>query len=155
MNKMMDSIVLLAAHPLAHVNAILNGTATLMLLIGFVLIKRGKVAAHRRVMLSAFGTSAAFLVCYLAYHVWPVGAQTTPFQGEGLARTVYLSILFSHIILAIVMLFPILFTIYYGLSDQRTKHRKLARWTYPIWLYCVDYWCGDLFDALSPLCLSG
>lgn len=133
---MILSLLLLAdVHPLAHINAALNATATVLLVLGFVQIKRGRERAHMWTMLAAFGVSVVFLICYLAYHVWPVGAQATPFQGQGPIRSAYYAILISHIILA--MLVPALaaVTIYLGLRDQRAKHLRIAKLTFPIWLY--------------------
>lgn len=127
---------LLAAHPLAHLNAALNALATVLLIVGYLLIRRGKEDAHRRVMISAFGVSIAFLISYLAYHVWPVGAKTTEFPGSDIMKKlVYLPILLTHIVLAALVPFLALATINYGLRDMRAKHRRLARWTFPIWLY--------------------
>ena len=127
--------IVAAAHPLATVNAVLNGIATLLLVVGYLLIRQRREAAHRRAMLAAFGVSIAFLICYLAYHVWPVGAKSTPFGGVGIARTVYFAILISHIILAALVPFLASLTIYLGWRDRRAAHRRLARWTFPIWLY--------------------
>jgi uncharacterized membrane protein YozB (DUF420 family) len=76
-----------------------------------------------------------FLICYLAYHVWPVGAKATPFRGPDSARPIYYGILISHIILAAAVPFLAGATIYLGLGDRRAAHRRLARWTFPIWLY--------------------
>ena len=137
-----------AAHPLVHVNAGLNSLATILLVIGWVLIKRGRRDAHARVMLTAFLVSTAFLACYLVYH-YQVGRVN--FTHPGPIRYVYLAILFSHILLAVTVPFLAVATIYLGLvghgwmgSAKRTaeqriavlaKHRRLARWTYPIWLY--------------------
>ncbi len=136
---------LFAAHPLATVNAVLNGAATVLLVVGYVLIRRRRDRAHRNVMLMAFGVSVLFLISYLAYHVWPVGAKTTPFGGTGAVRAVYLVILVSHIILAAAV--PVLagWTIWLGLKNERARHRRLARWTFPIWLYVsitgvIIYW---------------
>ncbi|MEX2187979.1 MAG: DUF420 domain-containing protein [Pirellulales bacterium] len=122
-------------HPLATINALLNGSATVLLVVGFVLIKRRREQAHRRVMLSAFGVSVAFLICYLAYHVWPVGAKATPFAGEGFAKTAYYTMLVSHILLAAAVPVLAIRTIYLGLHDRRAAHRRWAKWTFPIWLY--------------------
>ena len=126
---------LLAVHPLATVNASLNATATVLLLVGYALVRKRRLVGHKRVMLSAFGVSVVFLVCYFAYHVWPVGAKATPFQGSGGIRTVYYAILVSHIVLAmaVAVLAPV--TIWLGLRDSRARHRQVARWTFPIWLY--------------------
>lgn len=120
-------------HDLPAVNAALNATATVLLLLGYVLIKQGKETAHKWTMLTAFGVSCAFLVCYLVYHF---GAKLhVPFSGPAGLRPVYLLILFSHILLAMAVPVLALLTIYRGLRDQREKHRRIARWTFPIWLY--------------------
>jgi uncharacterized membrane protein YozB (DUF420 family) len=126
---------LVGVHPLATVNALLNGLATLLLVWGFVLIKRRREDAHRRVMLAAFGVSVAFLICYLAYHVWPVGAKATPFPGAGAAKIAYYGILISHIILAAAVPVLAIRTIYLGLRNRRRDHLRWAKWTFPIWLY--------------------
>lgn len=128
--------LLLAAHPLAHINALLNATATVLLVVGYVLIKQRRETAHKRTMLTAFGVSVLFLISYLAYHVWPVGAQATPFPGPRSVKLgVYLPLLISHILLAMVVPPLAAVTIYLGLRDKRERHRRLARWTFPIWLY--------------------
>jgi uncharacterized membrane protein YozB (DUF420 family) len=122
-------------HPLAHVNAALNALATVLLIVGFVFIKQRRERAHIRTMLAAFAVSVAFLTCYMAYHVWPVGAQATPFRGEGPIRSVYFAVLISHILLAMIVPPLVAVTIFLGLRDLREKHRKLAKFTFPIWLY--------------------
>ena len=125
-------LIAAGAHPLVHVNATLNATAFLLLIAGYVLIKRGRELAHKRVMLSAFAVSVAFLICYLIYHAM---AGSTPYQGQGISRAIYFTILISHIILAAAVPPLAIATIYFGLRDARASHRKLARWTFPIWLY--------------------
>jgi len=132
---MMDcgwSLIAADIHPLATVNAVLNATATVLLVIGYRLIKRRREVAHKWVMLTAFGVSIAFLACYLAYHV-QVGS--VPFQGTGWIRPIYYGILLTHVLLATTV--PVLasITIYFGLRDRRLRHRRIARVTYPIWLY--------------------
>ncbi len=131
----LDLGLLADVHPLATVNALLNGLATVLLVVGFVLIKCRREDAHRRVMLAAFGVSVVFLICYLAYHVWPVGAKATPFSGSGAVKTAYYAVLVSHIILAAAVPVLAIRTIYLGLRDRRAAHRRWARWTFPIWLY--------------------
>lgn len=84
-------------------NASLNLTATLLLLTGFGLIKNGRERAHKWVMITAFAVSTIFLVCYLAYHVWPIGAANTQFPGTGVARLIYFVVLSTHIILAMAV----------------------------------------------------
>jgi len=116
-------------------NASLNLTATLLLIVGLTLIKTGRELAHKRVMISAFAMSVLFLMSYLAYHVWPVGAAATPFHGAGAIRWFYYLILITHIILAMAVPVLAVVTIWLGISDRRAAHRKWARWTFPIWLY--------------------
>lgn len=123
----MDLVKLLPA-----VNAVLNATATLLLLFGYWMIKRGRARWHARTMLSAFGVSVLFLACYLVYHAL---AGHVAFTGPEPVRQVYLVILLSHIALAATVPFLAGVTIYFGLRGRLTAHRKLARWTLPIWLY--------------------
>jgi uncharacterized membrane protein YozB (DUF420 family) len=126
---------LLAAAPtLATVNAGLNFTAALLLIAGFALIRRGRVGAHRNAMLAAFTTSIVFLGCYLYYHFQP-GHATHRFAGSGAAKAGYYALLVSHIVLAAVVPFLASATIWLGLADRRAAHRRLARWTFPIWMY--------------------
>jgi uncharacterized membrane protein YozB (DUF420 family) len=117
---------------LPAVNATLNALATVLLVCGWVLIKARRERAHKITMLTAFAVSCVFLACYLVYHNH-VGS--VRFGGTGAARTVYLVILVSHIVLAATVPFLAGITIYLGLADRREKHRGLARWTFPIWLY--------------------
>jgi len=126
---------LLAVHPLASVNAALNATAAVLLLAGYVLIKRKREKAHRNVMLAAFGVSVAFLACYLVYHVGVMKGKSTPFNGAGPIRLAYFGMLISHIVLAAAVPFLAASNIYLGFADRRYRHRRLARWTFPIWLY--------------------
>lgn len=123
----MDPLKILPA-----VNAVLNGTATLLLLFGFAMIKRGRVRAHARTMLSAFGVSVLFLACYLIYHAL---AGHVAFTGPEPVRQVYLVILISHVALAATVPFLAGVTIYFAVRGRLAAHRKLARWTLPIWLY--------------------
>jgi putative membrane protein len=120
-------------HDLPAVNAALNGTATILLTVGFVLIKRKRVTAHRTVMLAAFGVSVAFLACYLTYHL-RTGART-PFGGTGLIRAFYFAMLVSHILLALVIVPLVLTTLALALRGRFDRHRAWARWTYPLWYY--------------------
>ena len=116
-------------------NAALNLTATVLLVGGYLQIKRGKEKAHKRTMLSAFAVSCLFLISYGAYHFWPVGAAATPFRGTGTVRFVYFTILISHIVLAMAVPVLAIVTIILGIRDKRRAHRRFARWTFPIWLY--------------------
>jgi uncharacterized membrane protein YozB (DUF420 family) len=127
---------------LPTLNAALNATSAVLLLLGWVLILRRRIDAHRRAMLSAFGCSIVFLISYLIYH-FQVGS--VKFQGTGTIRTVYLTILLTHTVLAAAV--PVLATITLSraLARRFDKHRKIARWTLPIWLYVsvtgvVVYW---------------
>ena len=119
-------------HSLPAVNATLNGTAAVLLVIGFALIRSGRKAAHMRVMLTAFGVSVAFLICYLVYHA-QVGSVRYP--GTGFIRTVYLTILATHTVLAATVPFLAIITLRRALRGDFAKHRRIARWTLPIWLY--------------------
>lgn len=146
-----ELVMLLAAHPIVHVNAALNSLATVLLVVGLWLIKKNRVAAHGRTMLLAFAVSALFLACYLYYH-YLVGSVKFTYPGN--VRYVYYGVLASHVILAFFVPFLAIRQIYLGLravgwwpgggleGDQlvaaaayREKHCRLARWTYPIWLY--------------------
>jgi uncharacterized membrane protein YozB (DUF420 family) len=133
---------MIQATDLPTVNAILNSLATILLITGFVLIRRKKIDAHRRVMIAAFATSVLFLVCYLIYHA-QVGS--VRFQRTGTIRTVYLSILLTHTVLAAAVPFLAVITLSRGLKKRYGRHKAIARWTLPIWLYVsvtgvVVYW---------------
>lgn len=117
---------------LPHLNAVINSAATVALIAGLVFIKKGNISYHRAAMTVAFGLGAIFLVSYLIYHAT---ADSTSFGGEGTIRSVYYFFLLTHIVLAAVALFPILFAYYYGYTDQRVKHRKVVKFAFPIWLY--------------------
>jgi uncharacterized membrane protein YozB (DUF420 family) len=120
------------------INATLNGASAVLLLTGRRLIAQRKIQQHRAVMISAVITSSLFLVCYLTYHallqIYAHGA-ITRFQGTGLSRPIYFSILLSHTILAVVTVPLVLITLNRGLHARFDKHRAIARWTFPIWLY--------------------
>ena len=117
---------------LATLNAVLNGTSAALIATGVVLIKRGRRVWHKRVMIAAVITSSLFLVSYLYYHAH-VGS--VHFQGHGWSRPVYFSILISHTILAAVIVPFVLVTLTRGLRGRYDKHKRSARWTYPMWLY--------------------
>ena len=119
-------------HDLPIVNATLNGMAGILLLIGFLLIRRKKVSAHQKVMWTAFSVSCAFLVCYLVYH-YNVGS--VKFDKPGWVRTVYLWILGTHTILAATVPFLAVITLRRGQTRRIARHRAIARWTFPIWMY--------------------
>lgn len=128
----MSMLLAEAVHPLATTNAVLNTLAAVLLVAGWVFIKRGQVAAHRAAMVAAFVTSAVFLACYLAYH-YSVGH--VKFQGEGPVRTVYFAILISHIILAVAVPVLALRMFFLAWKGRFDAHRRLGRITLPIWLY--------------------
>jgi uncharacterized membrane protein YozB (DUF420 family) len=113
-------------------NASLNGTSAVLLVTAHSMIQRGKLASHRRLMLAAVITSSLFLISYVYYHAH-VGS--VRFRGQGWSRPVYFSILISHIILAAAVVPLVLVTLSRALHERFDRHRAIARWTYPIWLY--------------------
>ena len=127
---------------LPTLNASLNALAALFLIAGLVFIKRRNLGAHRFSMLSAFACSVAFLISYLYYH-FQVGS--VRFQGTGTVRTVYFAVLLTHTILAALVPFLASITLFRALREQFDRHRAIARWTLPIWLYVsvtgvIIYW---------------
>jgi uncharacterized membrane protein YozB (DUF420 family) len=114
------------------IDAGLNGTSAVLLVVGRGFIKRGRMAAHRAVMITALVSSSLFLASYLYYH-WHVGS--VHFQGQGVWRPVYFSILISHTILAAAIVPMIIITLSRALRERFDRHRAIARWTYPLWLY--------------------
>jgi uncharacterized membrane protein YozB (DUF420 family) len=127
---------------LPAVNASLNACAAVLLIWGYTLIRRKRIDAHRRVMIGAFSVSVAFLISYLVYH-YEVGS--VRFQKTGTIRTVYLTILLTHTVLAAAVPFLAGITLYRGLRGDYARHRRIARWALPIWLYVsvtgvVVYW---------------
>ena len=119
---------------LPAVNASLNGVATLLLIAGRVLIRRRRVDAHRRVMISAFAVSALFLALYVTHKV-SRGFENTTFHAEGIAKLAYLAILFTHLTLAMAVPVLAIALIRLGLRKRFTLHRRLARLAWPIWIY--------------------
>ncbi len=117
---------------LPALNAVLNSTAAVLLCIGWFLIKRGRWKQHRAVMIAAFCTSMLFLISYLTYHA-QVGS--VRFTRQGPIRTVYFAILLTHTILAVVIVPLVLMTLSRGLTEKFDRHRAIARWTLPLWLY--------------------
>jgi len=117
---------------LPSVNATLNATAAVLLIWGYLLIRRKQIATHRKVMISAFAVSSAFLICYLVYH-FQVGSVHYPHTGA--LRAIYLSILATHTLLAAAVPPLAIVTLSRGLGARFDKHRRIARWTLPIWLY--------------------
>jgi len=114
------------------INAVLNGTSAVLLVIGRSYIKRGQMAAHRAVMITALISSTLFLSSYLYYHAH-VGS--VHFPGQGIWRPVYFSILISHTLLAITIVPMVIITLNRALHQRFDRHRAIARWTYPLWLY--------------------
>ena len=116
------------------INACLNGLATVLMTVGFVFIKSGNKEGHRKMMLSAGTVSAIFLVGYVAHKIMVRGVHT-PFGGEGAIRTVYYVMLISHILLAISIAYLVPRTFLLAIKGDFDRHRKWARWTFPIWYY--------------------
>jgi uncharacterized membrane protein YozB (DUF420 family) len=114
------------------INATLNGTSAVLLLIGWNFIKRGRMAAHRAFMIAALTASTLFLTSYLYYHAH-VGS--VPFQGRGWSRPIYFTILTSHTILAVAIVPMVIITLTRALRERFDRHRAIARWTFPLWLY--------------------
>jgi uncharacterized membrane protein YozB (DUF420 family) len=114
------------------INATLNGTSAILLLVGHNLIRRGRMAAHRAVMLSAVIVSTLFLISYLYYHA---NVGSVRFQGKGWSRPVYFTILTSHTLLAAAIVPLVIITLSRALRERFEQHRAIARWTYPLWLY--------------------
>lgn len=119
-------------HDLPALNASLNGTAAILLVIAYSFIRRGKIKAHKRTMLAAFSVSVAFLISYLIYHA-QVGS--VHYGKTGAIRTVYLTILATHTLLAAAVPVLAIITLRRALKGDFRRHRKIARWTFPIWLY--------------------
>jgi uncharacterized membrane protein YozB (DUF420 family) len=122
----------LTLHDLPAVNATLNGISAILLVVAYLLIRARRIEQHRRVMLAAFSTSTLFLICYLVYHA-QVGS--VRFTRQGLVRPLYYSILVTHVVLAAATLPLAIITLSRGLKMRYARHRAIARWTFPIWLY--------------------
>lgn len=117
---------------LPPIYAAVNGYTAIILIVALWAIKNRKINLHEQLMKTAIGLSLAFLVMYVAYHLT---SDPTPFGGEGVIKTVYYTILISHILLSIIIIPLVLVTFVRGISQQFTEHRKIARITFPIWLY--------------------
>lgn len=115
-------------------NASLNALSGVFLVIAYVHIRNRRIALHRRYMLAACFTSVAFLVSYVTYHTLR-GGVVTRFAGEGVWRTVYLAILGTHTVLAVVILPLVIYSVVNGLKMRVPQHRRVARWTFPLWMY--------------------
>jgi putative membrane protein len=117
---------------LPHLNAALNATSAVLLSIAWWHIKQRHIQTHRRFMIAAFITSSCFLASYLIYHA-QIGSK--PFPGTGLARAIYFSILIPHVLLAAVVLPMAIVTLRRGLRRDDARHRRIARWTMPLWMF--------------------
>ena len=122
----------MTVHDLPAVNATLNAISAVLLIIAYVLILNRRIDAHRRVMIAAFTTSTLFLICYVIYHA-RVGSVRFPRQG--FVRPLYFTILITHVSLAFVVLPLAIVTLSRGLRASYPRHRAIARWTFPIWMY--------------------
>ena len=121
---------------LPHVNASLNALATALLIAGWFLIRQGRIEAHRKVMLACFGVSVVFLASYVTYHIGKGGVSTPfPQYPPAAVRYFYYAILLTHVLLAAAVPVLAIVSIYLGLKDRRETHRRVSRWTWPIWLY--------------------
>jgi len=123
---------MLSLHDLPAINAALNGISAVLLVIAWILILNRRIAAHRRVMIAAFSTSSLFLICYVIYHA-QVGS--VRFTRQGVVRPLYFGILITHVTLAAAVLPLAIVTLSRGLKARYDRHRAIARWTLPIWLY--------------------
>ena len=123
----------MSLHDLPAVNATLNGLSAIFLTAGFISIRRGNIKAHRACMVTAFCTSTIFLACYLTYHIYV--KTLTHFTNPPWFRPIYLTILITHTILAVVIVPLILTTLYLAVKQRFATHKKVARWTWPLWLY--------------------
>ena len=119
---------------LPAINATLNASSGVLLLIAYVLIRRHKIAQHRRFMLAACFTSLAFLCCYVLNHYLRHGV-VTHFKGTGAIRPIYFTILTTHTILAVLILPLVIVTLFNGLKMRVLQHRRIAKWTFPLWMY--------------------
>jgi uncharacterized membrane protein YozB (DUF420 family) len=119
---------------LPAINATLNAIATVLLLYGYYLIRKKRMREHRKVMIAAFTVSVLFLACYLTYHAIQRGV-STPFGGTGAIAVFYYAMLITHVVLAAVVPVLAIITMRRGLASRFDPHRRIARWTFPIWLY--------------------
>ncbi len=133
-------------HIFAATNAVINSLVTILLLTAFYLARQRKYAQHRATMYAAMLLSILFLVSYITHHIL---SGDTHYGGTGAVRSIYFALLYSHILLAAVILPFILFTAYRGMTGEYAKHRKLARWTFPLWLY-VSITGPVIYLMISP-----
>ena len=142
---------LLPLSALPAVNATLNGASGILLLTGYSFIRRGKMIPHKMCMLAAFCCSTVFLTCYVYFHLH---AGIIRFGGQGWIRPVYFTLLTTHTILAVVIVPLVLITLWRALGKKFDRHRAIARWTFPLWLYVsvtgvIIYWL--LYVAYTPI----
>ena len=138
--------------PLPAINASLNGASAVLLSFGYYFIRRKLVTAHKTCMISAFAVSTVFLCCYLTYHII-LRHGVTKFPAHGLVRGIYFAILISHTFLAVVIVPLILVTLYRAWRGQFDRHKRIARWTWPLWFYVsvtgvIVYWM--LYQMYPP-----
>lgn len=117
---------------LPHVNAILNSTSALFLIAGYSFIRAKRINSHRNCQITALVASTLFLISYLTYHYYH---GDTPFPGQGIVRPFYFVLLITHVVLAVVILPLVIVTVYRAARGDYRRHRKIARWTLPLWLY--------------------
>ncbi|MBA3713098.1 MAG: DUF420 domain-containing protein [Pyrinomonadaceae bacterium] len=117
---------------LPHLNALLNATSGILLVIGLIFIRRRKITAHLTTMIAALAVSTLFLISYLVYHY---NYGSIRFTGQGIVRPIYFTILITHVILATVIVPLIAVTLWRALRGKYALHRRIARWTYPLWMY--------------------
>ena len=117
---------------LPHLNAVLNTTSAIFLVAGYQFIRRGRIFAHRNCQVTAVFTSTLFLISYLTYHYYH---GETRFPGRGIIRPFYFAILISHVFLAVVIVPLVLITLYRATRGDFIRHKRIARWTLPLWLY--------------------
>jgi uncharacterized membrane protein YozB (DUF420 family) len=122
----------MSVYDLPAVNASLNAMSAILLTLGFIHIKKGRTIAHRNCMIAAFGTSTLFLACYLYYHYH---AKSTVFANPAWFRPIYLTILLTHTVLAMAVVPMVFMTFSRALKKNYELHKKIARWTWPIWMY--------------------
>ena len=122
----------MSIHDLPAVNATLNAISGVLLIVAYALVRARRIEQHRRVMIAAFATSSLFLICYLVYHA-QVGS--VRFTRQGFVRPLYFTILVTHVTLAAAVLPLAIVTLSRGLEARYAQHRRIARWTFPIWLY--------------------
>jgi len=128
----------MSIYDLPAVNASLNGLSAIFLTAGFIFIRQKKITAHRNCMISAFCVSVVFLICYITYHTYlavVLHRGPTRFVNPPWFRPIYLTILLTHTVLAMVIVPLILITLFRALRERFDKHKKIARWTWPIWVY--------------------